>query len=51
MQHKYYALEPHGVDGSIRTTIPILDNLQHASGAEAFERLGLLVLLAVLGKI
>src|SRR5207253_8426712 len=30
---------------------PILDNLENASGAEAFEGLGLLVLLAILGKV
>jgi len=29
----------------------ILDNLQHASRAEASERLGLLVLLAILGEV
>src|SRR2546421_8881126 len=51
MQHEHHALEPYGVDGSIRTPIPILDNLQHASGAEAFEGLGLLVFLAILGKV
>jgi hypothetical protein len=51
MQHEHRALEPYGVDGSIRTPVPILDNLQHASGAEAFEGLGLLVLLAILSEV
>jgi len=37
MQHEHRALEPYGVHGSIRTPVPILDNLQHASGAESFE--------------
>jgi hypothetical protein len=51
MQHEHYAFEPYGVDRSIRAPIPILDNLQDASGAEAFEGLGLLMLLAILGKV
>jgi hypothetical protein len=51
MQHEHHALEPYSVDGSIRTPIPILDNLQDTSGAEAFEGLGLLVLLSILGQV
>jgi molecular chaperone GrpE (heat shock protein) len=51
MQHEHHALKPYGIDGSIRTLIPILDNLQDASRAEALEGLGLPVLLAILGKV
>src|ERR1017187_8540825 len=51
MQHENRTLEPHGVDGSIRAPIPILDNLQHAGGTEATERLSLLVLPAILRKV
>ena len=51
MQHEHHALEPYGVDGSICTSIPILDNLQDTSGAKAFEGLGLLMLPAILGKV
>src|ERR1035438_5470693 len=51
MQHEHRALESYGVHGSIRTPVPILNHLQDASGAEAFKRLGLLVLLAILGKV
>jgi hypothetical protein len=51
VQHEHHALEPYGVDGSICTSIPILDNLQDTSGAEAFEGLGLLMLPAILGKV
>jgi hypothetical protein len=51
MQHEHHTLEPHCVDRSIRAPIPILDNLQNASGAEALEGLGPLMLLAILRKV
>jgi len=38
-------------DGPICAPIPILDKLQHASGTETPEGLGLLVLLARLSKV
>src|ERR1035437_6183808 len=51
MQHEHCGLEPYCVDGSIRTSIPILRNLQHTSGTKALERLGLLVLLPLLSEV
>jgi hypothetical protein len=51
MQHEHRGLEPYCVDGSIRTPIPILRNLQHTSGTEALERLGLVVLLPHLSEV
>ena len=51
MQHEHRGLEPYCVDGSIRTPIPILRNLQDTSGTKALERFGLLVLLAHLSEV
>lgn len=51
MQHEYRVLELYGIDGSIRASIPVLDNLKDTSRAKAFERLRLLVLSAILCQI
>ena len=51
MQHEHRGFEPHCVDGSIRTPIPILRNLQHTSRTKALERLGLLVFLPRLSEV
>ncbi|HEY1204561.1 MAG TPA: hypothetical protein VGF05_07705 [Bryobacteraceae bacterium] len=50
MQHEDQALEPHGIDGSIRAAIPVLDDFQNASGTKAAQGFGLLVLPARLCK-
>jgi hypothetical protein len=43
--------KPNGIDRPVRVAPEILDNLKNAGASEAFERLGLLVLPAFLGKM
>lgn len=51
MQHEHRFLVPHRVDGAEGAAFIVLDDFQHAGAAEALERLGGAVLLAVLREM
>jgi hypothetical protein len=51
MQYEHRGLESNCVNGSIRTPIPILRNLQNTGGPKPLERLGLRVLLPRLSEV
>ena len=51
MQHEHDFLVPHRVDGAVGATLIVLNDFQHSGAAEALERLGCVVLLAVLSEV
>jgi hypothetical protein len=51
MQHEHDFLVPHRVDGAVGTTFVVLGHFQNTSAAEALERLGCIVLVAVLSEV
>lgn len=51
MQHKYSLFELNGVNGAVRSTHVVFDNLQDSGATKTFQRLGGIMLFPVLSEI